>query len=554
MKAHWYLGALVLLIGGSCSNETVLEVVDREASTRTVVISSSNPNLIDDWENTSSIMLNSGTSVTAPWVSGTSSSLPYNFRYDIKKEDGWKMVFHTFKGVGEDFKKNYMLLYNQFTGVVKVFYYYEGGQVQQGTQWMVATSNGIKVHFLDAPEYFSYPSSTSAPNNQIQISNESSSPLTGLQVGWNGFAFEVPYSTDYASQELTIGAYSRLGANLTMTGTSELTSDGTVSSITTSKSNPNWTEGVAKLAGPVAETWVKKLPNLVNLGSSISSLISNIPTSGFNNAIKNGLNKIFGKTTTTTTNSDVHLTTFGKIKLGGQISATLTSGIPSLSFNLYQAMNATTTGTNSTLVAPSISTTGHYLGLWGLTSAPSVTRARSQSATILSSNSTSVTVGTYYPLMYSTVNTVVNPDVSSYLTSSSYDVEYLVCSKSSGNAYKADVTEIYDGYGSDLLYSDDYLILRKAAPGRMIQVRYNEPKLGSFIYDWGTATGNGRLLALITYHFTFNYNGKITQVDQSRVYEVGNYVISDADFNPDVINQSGSAKVLNASNSTLLAP
>ncbi|MCM1136983.1 MAG: hypothetical protein NC221_02115 [Duncaniella sp.] len=70
-------------------------------------VSLTNPKLISDWENVTEIELNrSGThSVTAPWCDGASTALTSDFTHDIRKSDGWDMLFHTFKKKGLDENK-----------------------------------------------------------------------------------------------------------------------------------------------------------------------------------------------------------------------------------------------------------------------------------------------------------------------------------------------------------------------------------------------------------------------------------------------------------------
>ena len=118
-QLYFILLSLVLL---SCS-ENISELAndDRQASLKqenqtraTVDIhnqSKTNPTLLNDWENVQTISLNTSGNhnVTAPWANGTASSLSESFRKDIKKEDGWVMLFHTFKQKGLDERQNYML-------------------------------------------------------------------------------------------------------------------------------------------------------------------------------------------------------------------------------------------------------------------------------------------------------------------------------------------------------------------------------------------------------------------------------------------------------------
>lgn len=101
-----------------------------QLSSRAIVdlenVSVTNPDFINNWENMTSIVLNSSSpdnikTVSLPWGAASPSSLPENVSYDVKKEDGWRMLMHTFKNYGLDEKQNYFILYNDFTGVLRIF-------------------------------------------------------------------------------------------------------------------------------------------------------------------------------------------------------------------------------------------------------------------------------------------------------------------------------------------------------------------------------------------------------------------------------------------------
>lgn len=157
MKQTFFVASMLLATLFSCNNNVdINDETTCNIKTRAIVTgnntSISNPNLLNDWENVDTIVINTlGTDtnnkrVTTPWhKEGSSSSLSENFRKDIKKVDGWKMLFHTFKSVGLDEKQNYMCFYNIFTGYIKVFYYYEGNNQNQNIQWYVMTSDGQNV-------------------------------------------------------------------------------------------------------------------------------------------------------------------------------------------------------------------------------------------------------------------------------------------------------------------------------------------------------------------------------------------------------------------------
>ena len=76
-----------------------------------------------DWENQTYVILNNGEPVNLPWYN-SDGNLPLQMAYDVKKEDGWELILHTFSGnsLPHDTNKNYMFLYNQRTGMLKVLY------------------------------------------------------------------------------------------------------------------------------------------------------------------------------------------------------------------------------------------------------------------------------------------------------------------------------------------------------------------------------------------------------------------------------------------------
>lgn len=381
------------IVLSSCSegNLAVLDseqfLSDQSLQTRACVDlhnkSVSNPTLLDDWENVQTIALNTSGihNVTAPWSNGTASSLSESFRKDIKKEDGWVMLFHTFKQKGLDEKQNYMCFYNQFTGVIKVFYYYEGEKSSQGTQWYIKTADGTNSKIFNLTEYLAFPDDTCNINMAV-FSNQVGDPTKGLQTGWNGFEFEVPYCTDYKNKEFVLGAYDRIITKYNFLGNVDLNSVGT---ITPMGGNNGWQSTVANLAGAGAKELVdnslkKALNNgqgtksdtVSTFGQKLVKAISNIPVGNYAKAISAGLGLIFGRTTTVN-NYDVRLTTTGKIEILGIGTTEVTSGIPSITFNLYSLMNSDKglTGNSSFVYNP---TDGgeHYVGVWNVKSNPQV--------------------------------------------------------------------------------------------------------------------------------------------------------------------------------------
>lgn len=524
----------------SCSNDVVEKFQEPSCMTRMLVTgneaSISNPTLINDWENIEKIALNSGERVTPPWSQlGSVGTLSETFRKDIKKEDGWKILFHTCKEVGVLSHLNYIFFYNQFTGYMKVFYYYESAERSQGTQWYIKTSNGSKVKLLDEPVYLTKPDSEPAANNQLLFSNMVQNPAYGVEKGWNGFEFPISrYGTDLTSMDFLVGAYDKTISEFNIMGNAEFSTVGTIT--TTSSQTPGIHNVVSNLAGPEAKKIVDKLGNKVFgdkvlFGKKIAELISSIPSSGFASAIKSGLNVIFGKTTTTST-SDVYLTTTGKITLGGTSSTVTTNHIPSLTFNLYDILNGVNKN-NTGVVAVPTATTGHHLGVWTLEKNPVVYYER---ITLISNwqkigetdNGARVIVKghTQLPRMKRyEFNPIINPDLLPYIKNHSFSIEFIPCDKMEGKDYHLGNDINYYSGKTDIIYSDENLCLRETADTN----KYHDMTLAvrktnnidplCFYYDWGRIN-RGQLMAVVTLNMTCVIDGKEKEISQSQIYDV----------------------------------
>lgn len=382
-----FIFILSLLTLLSCQDIAVFESQDTLKARATVDsdgdnISISNPTLINNWENVTVIRLNTegdtnSHRVTSPWTEGSSGPLSADFRNDIKSEDGWKMLFHTFKEIGLDENQNYMCFYNMFTGYLKIFYYYEGENTYQGTQWYVKVSNDQNSGIFNLVDYISKPNSE-CPNNEIQLSNMAYlGPTTGLVPGWNGFEFEVPYCTDYKNLTFQIGAYDKKIESFHFEGKENSMAVGTITS--KKEEVPSIVNGIANIVGGEAKKVIDNIVDSAHLGTKLTSLITNISSGGYVSAIKAGLKLIFGKTTIVS--EDIKLTTTSSIVMSGTASSVETVGIPVLNFNFYNTMNPTTTNdiassSRSYIYNTSDTNDVHYLGVWSMSTPPSIVHRR----------------------------------------------------------------------------------------------------------------------------------------------------------------------------------
>ena len=261
-------------------DETIQERQSHSITTKAltpIVESKSNPELFENWENITTVKLNGGGSIDVPWnnVPGNSMNIPDKFRFDIKKEDGWKMLYHTLTDQ-ESLEPNYILFYNKMSGIFKAFYYSKEPENNNNFYWVmeankpsyIISSNNIAQNY--ERNKFMTTSNVINPSSIADIGN--------LNVGWNGFSFEIPYNYGEDS-DLTISIY----------GYNEETD--------TIKLKGEYS-GIVNIPKEVTEddTFFGPLSKFSNIVSSVLKGYSKIPgfiqEKNLNTALKNTANKI----------------------------------------------------------------------------------------------------------------------------------------------------------------------------------------------------------------------------------------------------------------------
>lgn len=74
-----------------------------------------------------------------PWISGASTSVLRAVSLNHKKEDGWVMIHNTF-GLNRDLNKSlkkYFLLYNKYTGFLRMWYWHEGSNSYSSNKYSI---------------------------------------------------------------------------------------------------------------------------------------------------------------------------------------------------------------------------------------------------------------------------------------------------------------------------------------------------------------------------------------------------------------------------------
>lgn len=129
--------------------------------------------------------------VVLPWYNGAASQLSYYIIYDHTKKEGWEMVYN-FCTDSNEFEKYYLMFYNKFTGILRVFYYNKN-QVTSGstTFWQLSFTKTTKL--LNSVGYFTFPLSETGAQTTYTSNITNVDNSKAIFYGWNCFDVELAY-------------------------------------------------------------------------------------------------------------------------------------------------------------------------------------------------------------------------------------------------------------------------------------------------------------------------------------------------------------------------
>lgn len=567
----------IYYVFSSCQEDHHLEI-DNQILSRSEIIpngtqSETNPYLIDDWMQTRYITLHTGQMVTAPWISGTSSDLPENFRKDVDPNRGWTMLFHTFDRLNTDPTQNFMVFYNLFTGYLKVFYYLENTYPCTNTIWYISADSAVTTKFLNPPDFISSVDAALPVNagNNLRFPNlrgfNLGGTLNSTTPGWNGFEFQVAqYSNDLPMDEFTIGTYNQ--QVLQMVGSGAF--DGNISGAIISKTAPKYSNGtsdsriylgLAEYVGSQAEGFINGLVeqsdktegSKTNIGKDLVGVLASAAKGDIIGILKGGWNMIFGRSTLThyETTSDVRLSSNGSITIGADLTNQTSSPIPPLSICLKKILRAQTTmGVapyergdlgDSTIIVPNLRSnnrrisrpvTLQNLGTWTIKDSVETywsVNKRFMSSQISNEGGDWIVNGIVpLPTMESyNFDIIVNPYLEEWVQNISTDVKFMVYSPS--GPFQSGAFEPAPAFFHLLFKNDErfltYLPEGNAEISSVFDYSVTEfaqascPTDGADVYiRWNLPTY--QILALITVKMDVEYLGNSFSVEESRVYPV----------------------------------
>lgn len=285
------------------------------------------------WENWQTVELASGQSVDVPWAKTTTTAIPYEIRNDIKAEDGWKLIAYTVKS-NKDLGRNYMIFYNQFTGILKGFFYLEAGYYSGQT-------TGMWILRFEQPHSFLAFSDEMANTSdkkeikEIRLTNITNASNKGFSIGWNCFQTELAYDPDFNFGFLQIIPTSITSAEFKINGDIDATTDGLVISSTTTNKSEKAIKGMANYVGSEAEKWVK---NAVT-NNKFPKIIKDLVINGAGDIVSSGLSSLLGSFTggfnkNKETVQTVQLRTNANVELDGMLLKTDAGPIPPFTFSV----------------------------------------------------------------------------------------------------------------------------------------------------------------------------------------------------------------------------
>ena len=362
MKRLILLAVIVGMIACQKSEEIVL--FDEAGMPTTRSITQNVSPVFDWWDTTSISLLGINSPVTLPWYNGASAQIPYYMLEDYKPEDGWEMVYNYCIDTppGEE-GKYYLMFYNKFTGILRVFYYNNHDVTTANTTlWRLEVTESTSL--FNALGQFTLPMSERVDNPVVYVTNLTDYPSKSIARGWNCFDIELAYD-DQLSQNnahFNIGMYNMTSGEFILHGEIDLETDGTI--VTHSSAYPGWVGSASKAAGEGAKGYVEKKLKGTSLEGSIANILSGGISSLASSGAKFLLGSLVGKKDNSY-NSSVQLTTTGDVTLDGDFQVMTTPNTLPLANNLMPGCIAYSD--DSFLPAYD-----EPLGVWSLTETPTV--------------------------------------------------------------------------------------------------------------------------------------------------------------------------------------
>ncbi|MBD5215048.1 MAG: hypothetical protein HDS78_00745 [Bacteroidales bacterium] len=576
-KLFFFIIGVLVLVTASCSSEDIEpQVPTPKTDVQSRASTTANPTLLTNWESCSTIQIlgkqGMKISVATPWSPVTNSGLEETFAKDIKKADGWIMLFHTFADLTTDPDLNYMCFYNKCTGMMKFFYYSHTEDKGTRTVWNVeSTKDKVCQPLFSHYDYFSSPinGSNQYSTHSVMLENATVG-ASYLPNGWNGFEMHVSeYHPQISSNNITIGAYNTVYSDFNFYGTTSSQITGQITTVNGLSNvlmdNPT-TQALLSAAGDEAKNFgnkvASKLPKKSFVGIDLGNIVSKVVSGNIAAAVTDGLGfifKAFSKPKVTV--SEVSLSSVGSVKIAGNGETHLLSSVKEFTFDLNAILSKN--GVSSNKIASLAKEQGSeiHLGVWNLKKMPTISYCRYSKIENYEPlpnedpHNFDINGIVHLPEMTeSDIQIEFNPDIKPYVVS--YSVKTAMLDVVGGNrTLSVNKPNPFNYNNSNLIYNQDgirtYGISFNATQpirGLVYDIPYDVDinENTQFYYDWGTNASGYRAVAVIV-TWTMNYGNKQQEFTESRVYNV-EYKYNYTPLNESVVNTPPQTYLITSSN------
>lgn len=486
---------LIVLIACTDNSEEFIPVnmVKHDAGTR-VVSPETSPYF--NWEDIGFIpLIGMQGTVTLPWYSGATTSIPECILKDYKAADGWKMVYN-FCTDSDNLQegKYYLMFYNIFSGRLRTFIYNNNDVTNANTTlWKLSFNN--KTTLLNDLSAISYPQDTITEQKEVYVTNITKTSVKSLTRGWNSFDVDfLMYDKDLANKNIAmnIDLYDTQQSQIKLAGNITMESEGTMVTVTKTEttSEPKALKKAVEFVGKGAEKFFTNLFD--NEGESSSSSVSTkgigagaLIAGAATSIIKKGGNLLVKKfsskksETVSTSTSDIKITSNGTVQIEGNITNQQQTNILPLSRLMIPGSKPTI----EDIVLPSYN---EPIGVWNLKTTPVIRPSLYVYRELIKVGDIDITwvkcnlyTRRFAGLDPSSTEVIINPTVLPYLEKYTVDLKLLIKEKKSYNPSIEFVHNFPIGLFADVLYFSESDTLRVL-----------EPRIRNNIYAYGQITND----------------------------------------------------------------
>lgn len=361
MKRLFFL--LCLTIMWACQENEEIILSERLLDTRSITTMTSP--VFDWWDTTSVSLPGLANPVVLPWYNGANTQIPYYLLEEYEPKDGWEMVYnYCINYLPGELNKNYLIFYNKFTGILRIFYY-NNNQIAPSSVSFWRFEITASTSMLNATGIWSMPMSERVSSPYVYVSNITSVPSKSISMGWNCFDVELAYDDQIINKNarFNINIYNIDKEKIKLSGDLQIETEGVIVTATSS-SFPAWTRKSSKVAGDEAKGFLQKMLKKTSLNGKISSIVSG----GVSSLVENGVGRLLGSIVgkkDNTYNSQVKLTSTGEVKINGELEAL---NLPNISTLMKNPMPGTRKQANDNFL-PSYDLP---LGVWSVEELPAV--------------------------------------------------------------------------------------------------------------------------------------------------------------------------------------